>query len=1035
MSQMTRRWTLWLVVAAALALTFAAAAGEPGDPNLAVNAAGFPDISYRVETAGGLVNTVIPASKWDLSPPLSELAKTPSYMRVKTGVRERENCILPRAMSPEEAFAQDPVVQAWPGLEAMPAPGVDFEGINNIAGYYPPDPSGAIGPDHFVEWINVHMAIYSRTGTQLWGPLPGNTIWTGFGGPCDSCNDGDPVVLYDRLAGRWLISQFANVNSGSGPYYQYVAVSQTGDPLGSWYRYSFTWPGNMLNDYPKFGVWPDGYYMTAHQFTPPSWAWAGQGVAVLDRAAMLTGGVATIQSFSLLTANANFGGLLPCDLDGTVPPPGTPAYFGSADDGASIGPSDAFRVWEFHTDWTTPANSTFGLTGQPNQILPVAAFNLLPCTTSGSRSCVPQSGTATKLDGIGDRLMYRLQYRNFGSHQTLVASHTVWADGTDRAGVRWYELRGDGTTWAIHQQGTFAPADGLYRWMGSAAMNKSGTLAIAYSTSSASTYPSIRYAGRLATDPLGELTQGEATLVNGIGAQTGTGSRWGDYTMMTMDPLDDCTFWYVGEYMGTTSSTGWKTRVASFSIPCCITPGSATIGSAAVPGDNQIKVNWSAGSPAGVTYNVYRATGTCPGGAYTLVKLGQTGTSWTDTAVSGGVTYSYKVTAVDTTGGCESAQSGCVSATATGPCITAPTFSGLASVTSSPAATCGLSLSWSAGSTTCASGGVTYNLYRSTSPSFTPDGSNLLAAGLTGTTATDTNGLLNGTTYYYIVRAVDATNGLDDGNTTRRSGTPAGPQSTLGYAATDVPKTIADNATVESNLVIADTSPLADVNVTIGNLTHTYDADLDIYLVHPDGTVVELSTDNGGAGDNFVSTVFDDAAATLVTAGTAPFTGTYRPEGSLAALNGKPANGTWKLRITDDATTDTGTLTAWSLSLTTSSACGTLYAPGEAAPGANSATAQTWLADKKTHGWPALSGATSYTVYRGVQSQLPNLLTGGTDSCTRYSGGATSFNAFEEPAAGSFYWYLVVGGNGAGNGTAGNATSGARVVNTSGVCP
>ena len=739
------------------------------------NTAGFPNISYQAKTATGLTITVIPASKHDLSPPLRELVKIPSALNLESGETEVENRVLPKyslAKGTEALGERDAALQEWRGPEAMPNPIHNWEGLNNLDGVLPPDPTGAVGPSHFVQWVNLHMAIWDRSGTLIGVPFPGNTIWSGFGGPCDSCNDGDPVVLYDRLAGRWVISQFAL--TGGPPYYQYVAVSQTSDPTGQWYRYAFTWPNNKMNDYPKLGVWPDGYYMTANQFIGNTWA--GAGVAVMDRAKMLLGdSSATIQYIDLYSVDPNFGGMLPCDVDGPAPPAGAPAYFGEVDDSTSIGPSDAFRIWQFHVDWATPASSTFGISGQPNQILPVTPFTPI-CTST--RNCIPQPGTSRGLDAIGDRLMFRLQYRNFGTYQTLVTNHTVDA-GSGNAGVRWYEMRNSGSGWNIYQQGTYAP-DSDNRWMGSAAMNSSGAIAVGYSVSSSTTYPSIRYAGRLSTDPLGALSQGETTLIAGSGSQTSSYYRWGDYSTLSLDPIDDCTFWYTQEYMATTSSAGWQTRIGAFQIPCCVTPSVPAIVAASVPGNNQITVTWTAGATPGATYNVYRATladGTvnCTTGLYMPLASGVGALTFTDNTVVGGVTYGYRVTAVDNTAGCESAQSGCVKATATGSCLTPPTFGGLTSVTPVTGTTCSLQLAWTGGTSNCG-GTITYNVYRNAGSAPVPP-AGLIQSGLTGTTYTDAS-LTSGTTYYYIVQAVDSANGMSDGNTTAKSGTPGAPSTT-----------------------------------------------------------------------------------------------------------------------------------------------------------------------------------------------------------------------------------------------------------------
>ena len=477
---------------------------------------------------------------------------------------------LPKSQTGAADIQGDPVAQTFPGILNMPATGVNFEGIGNVNGVLPPDTNGEVGRNHYVQMVNLSMAVYDKSGTLLYGPFTPNNLWPS-GDVCNTRNDGDPIVLYDQLADRWLATQFA-LDFANNLYYQCIAVSKTGTPTNNpndWYPYTFLVSTSKMNDYPKLGVWPDGYYMSANQFTGGA-SWGGAGVWAFDRANMLNGTPATFQYFDIGTIDLNYGGMLPSDLDGMVPPPaGTPNYFAEVDDSTWIGPNDAIRLWEFHVDWATPANTTFGLSGNPNAVLDTANFDLLPCVTSGVRTCIPQASDAQKLDAIGDRLMFRLAYRNFGDHESLVVNHSVWADGTDRAGVRWYEIRDPGGTPAIYQQGTYAPADGHYRWMGSIAMDHSGNMAMGYSVSSDTLDPSIRYAGRLADDPLGTMPQAEGTIIAGSGAQTHSAARWGDYSDITVDPVDDCTFWFTSEYIQTTGSAPWQTRIASFKFPGC----------------------------------------------------------------------------------------------------------------------------------------------------------------------------------------------------------------------------------------------------------------------------------------------------------------------------------------------------------------------------------------------------------------------------------------------------------------------------------
>ena len=475
---------------------------------------------------------------------------------------------LPRKMLPNRPGdpgdpTGGPIQGGFTGASAASI-GASFEGINNVNGYLPPDTQGDVGPNHYVQVVNSSFAIWDRTGTLLHGPADINTLFSGFGGACENTNDGDPIVLYDHLADRWLLSQFALPNYPSGPFYQCIVVSQGADPTGSWHRYEFLWSSTKLNDYPKFGVWEDGYYMAVNQFAADSLNWAGQGVAVFERDQMLTGGLARMIQFDLYSTNSNLGGMLPSDLDGPAPPAGTPNTFIEVDDAAWGGvASDRLQIFEFHTDWVTPANSTFTSAG----FLNTASFDSDMC--GGTRNCIPQPG-GRDLDAISDRLMYRLQFRDFGDYQTLVTNHTVDVNGSDHAGVRWYELRDSGSGWSIYQQSTFAP-DSDHRWMASVAMNNRGEIALGYSVSSTSVNPSIRFTGRMAGDPLNQMTQGEAEIIAGTGYQDHSDGRWGDYSMMSVDPVDDCTFWYTQEYYATSGffNTAWQTRIASFQLTDC----------------------------------------------------------------------------------------------------------------------------------------------------------------------------------------------------------------------------------------------------------------------------------------------------------------------------------------------------------------------------------------------------------------------------------------------------------------------------------
>jgi hypothetical protein len=531
-------------------------------------------------------------------------------------------------------------VQDWLFLEVIPSPLVSFDGPGNIAGVSPPDPVGDVGPNHYVAMSNLYFAVYDKAGNLLYGPAANNTLWSGFGGDCQSDNAGDPIVLFDQLADRWILTQFTS----SGPtYLNCVAVSTSPDPTGTYYRYAVN-TGSNFPDYPKYGVWTDGYFISTREFNG---GFVGVGAYAIDRAQAIAGNPnPTIISFLVPPGGTPYNvgdGLLPSDLDGsTLPPTGSPNFYvGSMDQGGQYGaPQDALTIWKFDADFATPGNSTFTLT----DTVPVAPFDSqFPCSP-GSRDCIPQPNTSNRIDILSyrQRPMHRLAYRNFGSHESLVTNQSVEA-GSGIAGLRWYEIRDPDGVPTIYQQGTFAPGvtDGIHRWMGSVAMDEAGNMALGYSASDGtSTFPSSWYTGRLAGDPLGTLPQGEGSIIDGTGSQTGS-ARWGDYTSMNIDPVDDCTFWYVNEYVPTTSSIGWRLRIGAFKFDECgtrdftlgVTPDSqgicvgtdavytADLGS--VSGFNDPVTLSATGQPAGTT-TAFSVNPVTPPGASDLT-IGNTG--------------------------------------------------------------------------------------------------------------------------------------------------------------------------------------------------------------------------------------------------------------------------------------------------------------------------------------------------------------------------------------------------------------------------
>jgi len=521
--------------------------------------------------------TVQRAAAYDLSPPLQSLRPLGSVLEpLDCGANcgtspgdPDDDDQAPATLSPnppppvsaaaaaieQKAQGARPAASA---VESFDGLGAGFQGPQGpAAGRNPSDNSLAAGPDHLVEIVNSRMAIFSKKGDVLYGAVPTNTIFKGFGGPCEERNNGDAVVRYDQLADRWLfVMPIFNRIAGrpDEPYSMCYALSEGPDPMGSYYRYEFR--RKLFPDYPRPAIWTDGYYV------PSS---TGDNViqkhaCVADRATMLKGRDATEQC--IVVEGVNF--LNNADLDGqNLPPTGAPNILMAA--GGSqlrqILEDDAIYAWQFHVSWSDPSKT--GLTGPVK--IPVAPYHYL-CDGQLTQ-CVPQPGTAVRLDAQGDKIMQRLVYRNFGDRESIVAVHSVNTAGGG-GGVRWYEFRLNAQRDpALYQQGTYAP-DEFYRWMGSPAMDRAGNLAIGYSFGGAPNFAGQRFAARLAGDPLGQLTLHESTLAEGAAAQT-YGNRWEDYATTAMDPSDDCTFWYVGDYYKAGAAT-YSTRIGAFRLPGCM---------------------------------------------------------------------------------------------------------------------------------------------------------------------------------------------------------------------------------------------------------------------------------------------------------------------------------------------------------------------------------------------------------------------------------------------------------------------------------
>lgn len=565
----TPRRVVGVVVVAALVGAFAPGAASSSPE------AGRPDPSVPK-----LRPEVSKAVAFDESPPLRVLARRAD---ANDAIKPR----LPeRGSSPQDTgFTGDPAVQTEGPAEPVVFPSQSFDGLRNqdnfnLFGFRvnPPDPVGDVGRDQYVEMVNIAFAVYSKTGQTELGPTPIGALWEGF--RVDDCTDpaGDPIVIYDQLADRWILTQFTirGFFDPNRPFFNCVAVSKTSDATGGYYRYAFT-SGLNFPDYPKYGVWTDTYTLTTREFGPNGEY--GIGVYGLEKNKMLRGEPARAVSYFIDGNNPALlplvgDGLLPADLDGTARPRDTDAIpvVGTQDDGGGYGATeDAVNIWDFRVDWGRRTTSSLRLAEQ----IPVAPFDsIFPCGPD-SRDCLQQPGQtnpARYIDILSyrQRPTWRLAYRKFPGYDSMVTNQSVEAR-RGQAGVRWYEIRRTLTgDYTVFQQGTYAPNDGIDRWMGSIAQDKRGNMALGYSVvNDTNVFPGIRFTARAAGDPPGVMTFREGTIFNGTGRQQTRNSRWGDYTSMNVDPVDDCKFWYVNEYYSATSENGWRTRIASLKLPGC----------------------------------------------------------------------------------------------------------------------------------------------------------------------------------------------------------------------------------------------------------------------------------------------------------------------------------------------------------------------------------------------------------------------------------------------------------------------------------
>jgi hypothetical protein len=707
----------------------------------------------------------------------------------------------------------------------------DYGYSDNVA---PPDTNLAVGATQVVQWVNTSFGVFSKTGTLLAGPTTGNTLYQALGPthPCAVNNDGDIIAQYDKAANRWVLAQLSVTNGASVGYWECVAVSQTSDATGAYNVYGFSYGTVQFDDYPKIGIWNNAYLATYNIFNNGQ-SFAGPKLCAFDRASMLAGAAATQVCFQLSTS---FGGVLPSDLDGSTPPPaGSPAFF------VDFGTND-LELWQMSNINFSAGTAT--LTGPIT--IPVAAF--APACNGGG-TCIPQLGTNQLVDSLADRLMYRLAYRNFGDHEALVVNHSI--DNGGPSAIRWYEVRSPGSSPTLFQQGTFAP-DSSYRWMGSAAMDHAGNIAVGYSVSSSSINPAIRFTGRAPSDPLGTLGT-EISIKSGTGSQNGGLTRWGDYSSLSVDPVDDCTLWYTTEYLKTNGSFNWSTEIANFKFSTCGNPDytlTASPASQSVTQGNGTTYTATVTPTGGFTAAVALTIGGLPAGASgsfnpTSITSGNSTLSITTSSTT--PTGSYPLTITGTSGSLVHTASVTLVVT------TAPTPD--FSVTASPA-----------------SQSVTQGNNTTYTTTITPSG------GFTGTVALSASGMPAGATASFNPGSI-TTSGNSTLTITTSSTTPTG---SFPLTITGTSGSLVHTASV--TLVVTSTG---DFSVTASPASQTVTA---------------------GNGTSYTAT----ATGTGGFSGSITFTASGLPSGASASFNPNPVtggSGSSTMSVTTSTSTAAGTYT------------------------------------------------------------------------------------------------------------------------------
>ncbi len=782
--------------------------------------------------------------------------------------------------------------------ESSPPLSISFEGIDNLRGIVPPDPEGAVGLNHYLQVVNTSFAVYSKTGTLLSGPTDTNNLWEGFGGSCENDNSGDAIFLYDQLADRWILSQFST-QTGQAVC---IAVSESADPLGNFFLYQIN--TQRFPDYFKLGMWPDPQNNAFFMATNSGFA-AQYDVYALDRENMLLGQAARPSQF--FQGFRNF--MMPADFDGQLlPPVNSAGYFYTVLDGGEpyfgVPEQDSIDVYAFNVDWQNPNLSSFSLM---NRLSPpeISNFNWTVCGFF-RQNCLAQPDTNEGLDSQSWWPMQRLQYRNFGTYETLLGSWVVNALAQGRhAAPRWFELRKASNSWQLHQEGSLA-LDSDHRFIPSAAMDAGGNIAIAYSVSSSTTFPSLRYSTRDRGDPLGLMEQ-EASIVEGTGSQTSFRNRWGDYASMEIDPADDCTFWFTSQYIAATGSQPWKTRISALTKPSC---KSLRFESTQITSCSSGVAQYTAQLSDIFQGSTQLTVNDCPGNAlceFTSNPI-QFPSNTTQLNINqmqqlNSGNYPISITIEDSIN-TELTQNVNIGLNIMDTPPSSPEL--ILPNDNTPLTLYTPLLSWQAQGDS-----PTYRVEIDQSINF-----NSIQFSLnTISTELITPPLDVNACYYWRVRANNICGDSEDSVTRAFStGTPSRQQ----RISTDVPVTIPaiGTPTVSSTLQVSGVGPISDLNVINVSGIHDFIGDVSLLLTSPSGTRVQLMQASC-ANQNDFSIGFDDESE-FSNWPCPPTDGmNYQPNEALIAFDGENADGLWTLTIVDQSHLDGGELQAWGLDFET----------------------------------------------------------------------------------------------------------------------